>query len=179
MKSHAADLKPVLLNTPRLLIRQVKHHAEIQTAFRVVATPALRQGMEFPPGLTLASFLRGLLIAPPRSVFLLQARAAGAWVGVVVLWQPPNRAGHHQILYGILPEHQGQGLALEACRALLQQLFEAQACPGVMALVNADNLASVATLRRLGLTLRAASGQRLEFSVTRDAYLGRRGDEAP
>jgi len=52
--------------------------------------------------------------------------------------------------YAFLPAFRGQGYAREACEACLAHAFDVLRLPRLLAIVNADNLASRALLERVG-----------------------------
>ena len=56
-----------------------------------------------------------------------------------------------ELLYGILPEHWGQGFVTEAARAVLQHGFEACEMSCVVAATDTPNQQSVRVMQRLGM----------------------------
>ncbi len=57
-----------------------------------------------------------------------------------------------ELLYGLLPEHWGRGLATEAARAVLQFGFEQVGLEVILAGADFDNAASLRCLERLGMS---------------------------
>ena len=62
-----------------------------------------------------------------------------------------HEADELELLYGLLPEHWGQGLAVEASRAALEQLFAACSAQRVYALANPPNAQSFRVMEKLGM----------------------------
>lgn len=58
-----------------------------------------------------------------------------------------------ELLYGLLPECWGRGLATEACRAVLDQLWSHTPFPRVFARADPPNRQSFEVMRRLGMRL--------------------------
>ena len=58
-----------------------------------------------------------------------------------------------ELLYGLAPALWGRGLVAEAARAVLRFGFEEIGFARVLAISDADNHASIAVMRRLGMTL--------------------------
>lgn len=79
------------------------------------------------------SAIAGRFVAVPRD--------AGAGEGRV-----------EEIGYVVVAEHQGQGVARECAEALVRHLFEVDGCAALSAEVDAENVASIRLLERLGFT---------------------------
>lgn len=62
----------------------------------------------------------------------------------------PDDDGVAEIGYGILTTHRRQGLAVAACRLLLDRAVQEPAVRQVIAIVNPDNAASLAVIDRAG-----------------------------
>jgi RimJ/RimL family protein N-acetyltransferase len=78
-------------------------------------------------------------------------RASGELVGdVILVWtSAEHRSG--EIGYVINPDHQGNGYATEACRALLALAFDGLDLHRVIARIDERNAASGAVLHRIGM----------------------------
>jgi ribosomal-protein-alanine N-acetyltransferase len=80
---------------------------------------------------------------------------------------PPDGSGTVEVGYSIVPDYRGQGFALEATRALID---EALARPDVCRITAAcldDNVASLKVLERLGMRLVGATGETLRFELSK------------
>ncbi len=64
--------------------------------------------------------------------------------------KPDEASGEVEILYGLVPDATGEGLATEAARACLRYGFESLELPLLVAGVDEPNEASLAVLSRLG-----------------------------
>jgi RimJ/RimL family protein N-acetyltransferase len=62
-----------------------------------------------------------------------------------------SQEGLPDLVYGMHPAHQGEGLATEAAQAVLQHLFTRCGAPRLTASVDEPNVASVRVLEKLGL----------------------------
>lgn len=76
--------------------------------------------------------------------------ATGTLVGFVGCRPWPS--GEPELLYGLLPEWWGRGLATEACEAVLAHVFDTLGHPLVYAATDPPNAASVRVMERLGMT---------------------------
>lgn len=93
-------------------------------------------------------------------------RELGAgYFAIEILAQPGELAGfcgyrrfegsdQPELLYGLLPEHWGQGLVTEAATAVLRYGFEACGMPCVIASTDTPNQRSVQVMQRLGMFFR-------------------------
>jgi RimJ/RimL family protein N-acetyltransferase len=81
----------------------------------------------------------------------LVVRETGTLVGdVILVWSSAeHRSG--EIGYVINPDHQGNGYATEACRAMLALAFDGLDLHRVIARIDERNAASGAVLRRIGM----------------------------
>jgi len=97
------------------------------------------------------------------------------FVGFRPFFDPPEI----QLLYGLLPEAWGTGLATEASAAVLRLAFERFAFQEVVAATDAPNVASIRVLERLGFRewKRTAEGQAgtVYFRLDTEAWSGGRG----
>lgn len=91
----------------------------------------------------------------------------GLVVGECGTHGPPDEAGTVEIRYGVVPGERGQGLATEACAALVAWLL---AQPGVLRVAAsthaADNLASRRVLERCGFALERVEGPTAWYART-------------
>lgn len=92
------------------------------------------------------------------------------FVGFREFFEPPQL----QLLYGLLPEYWGQGLATEAARQVCQHAFDALGFTEVRAATDRPNAASIQVLQRLGMrevrtTTDGAHGT-VFFEITRAAW---------
>ena len=141
------------LESPRLSILPVQDRKGLVQAFELISIPEVGSGMEFPEKLSLRQFEIQFHRGPRKDIFLLLDRDSSQWAVLVIFWPLPGREGWHQILYGILPEKRGRGLALEGCRALLDAITRARLSNGMAAKVAVSNQASRKIARGLGMTL--------------------------
>jgi RimJ/RimL family protein N-acetyltransferase len=78
-------------------------------------------------------------------------RQTGGLIGDVILFWPSAEHRTGEIGYVLNPDHQGNGYATEACRALLTLAFDGLRLHRVIARIDERNAASAAVLRRLGM----------------------------
>lgn len=141
---------PVRMRSPRLLIRE-PGDPDRDTMIRLMTDPvtreylggsvdyASRQALELSPlGLTWGRWV----VADPDSDQML---------GSITL---DYDRGELALSYALLPEHTGQGLAAEACIAVLDWASRELEDGHVIAVTQTRNKRSVALLRRLGFTVR-------------------------
>lgn len=87
-----------------------------------------------------------------------------------------------ELLYGLLPEYWGRGLATEAAEAVLDYGFRELDLPRLVGRTDPPNSASVRVLERLGMTLatRASAGgqEALCYSIDRERFLATRSPPA-
>jgi ribosomal-protein-alanine N-acetyltransferase len=63
-----------------------------------------------------------------------------------------SESGVAELLYGLLPQYWGQGLATEAAKAVLSYAFDTLGLSEVVAATDVPNAASVRVMERLGMT---------------------------
>lgn len=106
-------------------------------------------------------------------------RAIAGFVGFREFFAPPEP----QLLYGLLPSRHGRGFATEAAARVVGHAFDALGFVEVRAAVDAPNRASIAVLRRLGMSEeapRAAWPGTLFFRLERGRWrAAREGRSAP
>ena len=83
-------------------------------------------------------------------LWTLHLRAAWGVIGFCG-FRRMHGADELELLYGLLPGHWGKGLAVEASRAALDQLFAACSPPRVYALADPPNAQSFRVMEKLGM----------------------------
>lgn len=83
-------------------------------------------------------------------LWLVRERVGDALVGTAGL-RPLEDVGI-EVLYSLAPAARGRGYATEAARAVVEHGLTTAGLPEVIAEVDADNTASAAVVRRLGMT---------------------------
>ncbi len=151
---------PAPIETPRLILHYVEAtlaralHSDRRLAGQLAGGMLHR---DFPdPDLAnmLPGYANGLETAAPSSggwgLWLLVYRPERMVVGGIGFKGPPSVAGEVAIGYDIVRPHRRRGLAVEGTEALIAWAFLDSQVGRVLAQCRADNLASVAVLRRLG-----------------------------
>jgi RimJ/RimL family protein N-acetyltransferase len=95
-------------------------------------------------------------------------------VGHIGFHEPPDSDGWAEVGYTVFPEHRGQGLATEACRALFAWAGAEHGVTRFRASVSATNGASLAVVRKLGFLRTgvqwdAEDGEELVFALQQAA----------
>lgn len=105
-------------------------------------------------------------------LWLARSRRGGAPVGFVgfrPFFEPPAL----QLLYGLLPEHCGRGLATEMAAAAVAHAFST-GMDTVRATIDEPNVASIRLIRRLGFRRSGSTGEpqhrQLHFRLRRSRY---------
>lgn len=94
-------------------------------------------------------------------------QATGAIIGLLAIARRKDEAGQvHNLGYIFHPAYQGQGYALEGCRAVMRHLFTALAATAIHTGTHPANAASVRLLTKLGLK-RINEG---EFTLAREEW---------
>lgn len=89
---------------------------------------------------------------PPLGMWAVERRADAVVVGTVLLLTLPNdEHGEVEIGWHLHPDSWGLGYASEAARAVLAHGFAA-GLPEIIAVAHTDNDASIAVMRRIGMT---------------------------
>ena len=89
---------------------------------------------------------------PPLGIWAVERRGDGVVAGTVLLLTLPNAEhGEVEIGWHLHPDSWGFGYATEAARAVLAHGFEG-GLPEVIAVAHPPNDASIAVMRRLGMT---------------------------
>lgn len=87
------------------------------------------------------------------SMFSVIDKATGLWMGRIGPWQPHGWPGT-EVGWGLHPEAQGRGIALEAASACMDYACDVLGWDDIIHCIAPDNLPSQALARRLGSTLR-------------------------
>ncbi|GGS80570.1 GNAT family N-acetyltransferase [Streptomyces griseoviridis] len=107
---------------------------------------------------------------PQWGTYALVRRADGLAVGAMGFHDAPDEDGRVEIGYDLVPAARGHGYATEALRALSAWALEQPGVSRVLALVEAENLASRAVVGRAGfrqVSDGSADGQPLAFELRR------------
>ena len=89
---------------------------------------------------------------PPLGIWAVERKSDGVVAGTVLLLTLPNDDhGEVEIGWHLHPDSWGRGYASEAARAVLAHGFAA-GLPEIIAVSHTDNDASVAVMRRIGMT---------------------------
>ena len=99
----------------------------------------------------------GAAAVPTRAIAI--HRQEGAVIGDVRFEPSPRAPREFEIGYGIARSRRRQGYAIEAVNAVIDWLFEDAGAETILAGCDAQNTASVRTLRRLGFWLDSNPGQ--------------------
>jgi RimJ/RimL family protein N-acetyltransferase len=132
-----------------------------------VAVPSLEQMR-----VRLDAMAERAAIQPDYGLWPLELRASGELVGAVLL-QPLPDSEQVEIGWHLNPDHWGHGYATEAARGAVELAFGARGLDRVVAVVDPDNVRSLAVCRRLGMAHLGQTGEffglTLElFELTRD-----------
>jgi RimJ/RimL family protein N-acetyltransferase len=111
-------------------------------------------------------------IEPDYGLWPLELRSTGELIGAVLL-QPLPASERVEIGWHLNPDHWGHGYATEAACGALALAFGARGLDRVVAVVDPDNVRSLAVCRRLGMAHLGQTGDyfglTLElFELTRD-----------
>jgi len=139
-----------VLDSPRLRLR-VPVLGDFDLWARIVCGPAgVHLGGPFDRDEAFTDFAAslGLWLLRGHGLWTLTARETGAPLGFVLIGFEP---GDHEPELGYLlaPEAEGQGLATEAARLVLDHA-RALGLPSLVSYIDADNVRSAALARRLG-----------------------------
>ena len=163
-------MKPVDLSTDRLRIRQFNER-DIENCLRLRAqvfhVEEPRQRAVNWLQWTIDSYRElAQLGQPPYADYALELRSQGQFIGsagivpTVIPWGALRGEARDDLLspevglfWGILPRFRRRGFASEAGFALLEFLFHELHIARIVATTERDNIASQATMERLGMTL--------------------------
>ena len=141
------------LETPRLLLRPLTL-CDVGALHALVIDPDVRRwmcdGRVLPEANVRASILRSLASFRwhGAGMFALRLREDGAFAGYAGL--RPAQIGGLELGAAVWPRHWRQGLAGEACRAILGDAFDRVGADRVVACADAPNFRSLALIARLG-----------------------------
>ena len=96
------------------------------------------------------SYLQNMLFNPDISYWVVETKDNSVSVGVVT-WVKRDFLPSPDIGYALLPEYEGYGYALESSQAWLA--YQLKTHKTVLAICQADNLASIKLLQKLHFTL--------------------------
>jgi len=148
-----------VLSTPRLVLRTYREEdlpglAELNGDREVVrflgGRPMTREDSDALAGRIAASWA-----ADGLGMIAVERKADGALLGMAGLDESPWHPGQIEVGWRLAPQHWGQGYATEAGAAWLEHGFGARALSRIIAIADADppNVASIAVMRRLGMSL--------------------------
>jgi RimJ/RimL family protein N-acetyltransferase len=86
------------------------------------------------------------------SMFSVVEKASGAWIGRLGPWRPEGWPGT-EVGWGLHPDAQGKGYAVEGARAAIDWAFDHLGWTEVIHTIAPENTASVRVAERLGSTL--------------------------
>jgi RimJ/RimL family protein N-acetyltransferase len=149
----------IVLTTPRLMLRTYREDdlpglAELNGDREVVrflgGRPMTREDSDALAGRIAANWASHGL-----GMIAVERRADGALLGMAGLDESPWHAGQIEVGWRLAPQHWGQGYATEAGAAWLEHGFGVRRLSRIIAIADADppNVASIAVMRRLGMTL--------------------------
>jgi RimJ/RimL family protein N-acetyltransferase len=157
------------LETPRLLVRALQPADELDVRRLIVALSPGDAGeadwaQRYFAFSQLADGVQERLRQPPlcdRGIFLREGGELAGFVGFVAVmapWSqlngPPGAMTLELGLYWALhPDRRGIGLATEAAAAMIDFAFSGLHAARVVATTTRDNRASIAVMRRLGMTI--------------------------
>ncbi|AGZ43688.1 GNAT family N-acetyltransferase [Actinoplanes friuliensis] len=147
----------MLITTERLVLRRFRAgDAETLAAYRSSPDVALYQSWDAPYPLERARYaIESMAEADPAQPgwfqYAIETKAGKTHIGDVGVNLNDNLL-QAEIGYTVAPEHQGNGYATEAVRAVLNHLFRVQGLHKVAAECDARNEASARLLERVGFT---------------------------
>lgn len=174
------------LETPRLILRGWREQ-DLDAFAAMAADPAIARFTTFdgqPQSRDEAwrtiSIMTGQWILRGYSMFALEEKASGAFVGRAGLWSPAGWYGY-ELGWAVARAHQGRGYATEAVSAAIDWGFERFAIDALDSLIALDNPASEAVAKKLGQfprvdTLHAGRAHRI-WTLKREDWM-RRPDRA-
>ena len=86
------------------------------------------------------------------SMFSVVEKSSGRWIGRLGPWNPLGWPGT-EVGWGIIPEFQGKGFALEGSIAAMDYAADVLKWPEIVHTIAPDNIPSQAVARRLGSTI--------------------------
>jgi RimJ/RimL family protein N-acetyltransferase len=148
------------VETERLLLRPVDAATDLRPMLSYRSRPDVCRYI--PPEPATAESLAAMLADPTRTRSVLTGegqhlllaavrRDTGELIGDVLLFWHSEKHRGGEIGYVFHPDHQGQGFATEASRALLELAFDGLDLHRVTARIDQRNPASAAVLRKVGM----------------------------
>jgi ribosomal-protein-alanine N-acetyltransferase len=159
----------VELLTARLRLRRAAPD-DLTAIHEILSDPAAMRFWSSPPHRNLEqtrAWLDGMITdGPPLSDDFVIERA-GRVIGKAGCWRLP------EIGFILHPRHWGQGVAAEACRAVIAHVFATHDLDAITADVDPRNEASLRLLARLGFaeTGRATATYEIEGEISDSVYL--------
>ena len=148
-------MAPVSLTTDRTELRPLTA-ADVDAAHALWIDPAMRRHLW--DDVVIARQTAADVLAASDADFLrlgfgiwgVYDRASGALAGFCGCRAPREQGP--ELMYGLLPEWWGQGLAVEAATAVLDHVFVSLGYPEVVAATDPPNSGSVRVMEKLGMT---------------------------
>jgi RimJ/RimL family protein N-acetyltransferase len=136
-----------------------------------VAVPSLEQMQ-----VRLDAMAERAAIEPDYGLWPLELRSSGELIGAVLL-QPLPGGAEVEIGWHLNPDHWGHGYATEAARGAIALAFGARGLDRVVAVVDPDNIRSLAVCHRLGMTHLGQTGD--YFGLTLELFELTRAQSVP
>lgn len=134
------------LPTVRLRLRAFRDD-DREAVIAMSTDPDLRRYLGGPVDTTTLEVLRASPLGERWGMFCVEHRASGDAIGSCSL---SRDRGALELSYQLMPPHWGQGLALEACQAVLEWAWADQDDDMIIAVTQAANAPSRRLLARLG-----------------------------
>ena len=164
----------ILLETERLRLRPLEPGDAARLAeYRSDATVARYQSWETMTLEEAEAFIRGLpqrcLAAPEEwcQIAIVDKRT-GALLGDIGLCRHSDNLV--ELGFTLAPGAQGQGLAVEACRAVLEWVFSFPDVEGLKAVIDSRNAAAIALVTRLGMAFNREETAEFKGAPCREAH---------
>ena len=93
--------------------------------------------------------MTGAWVMEGFSMFSVIEKASGRWIGRLGPWRPHGWPGT-EVGWGVIPEAQGKGYALEGAAAAIDWAFETLGWSEVIHTIDVENRASIVLAMRLG-----------------------------
>jgi ribosomal-protein-alanine N-acetyltransferase len=148
----------IILETERLIFRHLEM-GDLDSLFYLYSDPEIRR--YFPEGtltynetrLELEWFLNGHPEHPELGLWATIYKATNQFIGRCGLlpWVIDNHP-EVEVAYLLAKEYWGKGLGTEAAKGILDYGFEQLHLPRLICLIDQDNLASIRTATRIGMT---------------------------
>lgn len=135
-----------VLETDRLLLRCLTND-DWPALERVLTDSAVREYLGGPVGAEVLETLATREMGQQPGVFAAAERSSGLVVGTFSI---EDERDELELSYQLLPEHWGKGFAAEACRRLIEWVWETTDAPALIAVTQSANARSLGLLERLG-----------------------------